>query len=295
MQSPHGITRVILVCLDGLRSDAVPLLPLPHIRALAACGATTFRGTTVEPSITAAALASVFTGVPPSVHGIQSDRFGLPRPTEPLITLPRLLNDHGLPTFGHLAALPRYFRGLGPRIAAQIGAAVRFEGVGASDILDHARGTLDRERCGLIFLHWPDADVAGHADGWMSPRYAAAARRLDDSLDRLVRSTGVLDDPATVLIAFADHGGGGLLARDHNSRHLLDVTIPIIVVGRQIARTDLAPGASLLDIPATIARLLGIKTPANYAGRTLSESIARAPHTSMPWIGAVAMPDSEAA
>ena len=139
MQSPHGIARVILVCLDGLRSDAVPLLPLPHIRALAACGATTFRGTTVEPSITAAALTSLFTGVPPSVHRIQSDRIGLPRPTEPLTTLPRLLHGHGLPTFGHLAALPRYFRGLGERIAASKARCIKT--IACSGLDGHAEQT----------------------------------------------------------------------------------------------------------------------------------------------------------
>lgn len=272
MPSPQGITRVILVILDGLRADAISMLPMPHLRALAALGAHTFRARTVEPSITTAALTSLFTGVTPDVHRIRSDRFGLPRPTEPLTPLPDLLREHGIPVFGHMATLPRPFRGVGARVAAQLGATVIFEGGGAEEILDRALRSLDNRRHGLTFLHWPDADIAGHTDGWMSPAYARGAQQLDESLDRLVRTTGVLDDPSTVLIALADHGGGGVRANDHDSGHPDDMTIPIVMAGGQVALTELPAGTLLVDIPATIPWLFGIRPPANYAGRPLREA-----------------------
>jgi arylsulfatase A-like enzyme len=274
MRSPIGISRVILVVLDGLRPDAIERFELTTLKYLAARGAHTLRGTTVEPSITAAAISSIFSGVHPHVHRIRSERIGIPRPTEPLTLLPRLLRDHGVPMYGHLAALPRPFRGLGSRLAAHVGANVTFAGNCAEEILDQAIVRLDRERNGVFFLHWPDADIAGHADGWMSPSYARGAAALDGAMARLVQSSGVLDDPSTVLIAFADHGGGGVIENDHGSRHPLDLTIPIVMVGGQVMATELAETTSLVDIPATVPWLLGIPAPANYAGRALTEGFA---------------------
>ncbi len=168
-------------------------------------------------------------------------------------------------------AISRLFRGAGTRLAAHVGAQVTFEGSGAEGILDQAIVRLEQERSGLFFLHWPDADLAGHSDGWMSPAYQCGARQLDGALERLARVTGVLDDPSTVLIACADHGGGGIVANDHCSRHLEDITIPIVMVGGQVVPADLGAGASLVDIPATVPWLLGIPTPTNYAGRALTE------------------------
>ena len=52
----------------------------PSIAAVAAGGAHTLEGVTVEPSVTAAALTSLFTGVGPEVHGIRSERRLIPRP-----------------------------------------------------------------------------------------------------------------------------------------------------------------------------------------------------------------------
>ncbi len=276
MESPQGIKRVILVVLDGLRADTTALFPLPHLGALAAQGTATFAARTVRPSITASAMTSLFTGVTPQVHGIESDRFGLPRGRERLVLLPRLLRDHGFPLHAFLHAIPRPYRGLAARLGDHLGATLTCAGDSADEILDVAWPTLRSVNRGVHFLHWPDADRAGHAHGWMSPEYTAAAQRLDSALDRLVRGSGVPDDPASVLIAFADHGGGGTNPRDHNSEHPLDTTIPMVVAGGQVVPGELAPMTSLLDIPATVAWLLGIDLPANYAGRPLVEAF-RAP------------------
>ncbi len=268
MDSPQGITRIILVVLDGLRADAIPLFPLPHLGALARKGAATFAGRTVQPSITAAAMTSLFTGVAPHVHGVKTDRFGIPRASEPLTLLPRLLRDNGFPVHAFLHAIPRPYRGAAARVGQHLGACISTTGENATEILDAALPTLATQRRGVTFIHWPDADRAGHAHGWASTQYRRAARDMDHAIDRLVReTTGVLDDPSTLLIAFADHGGGGAVPRDHNSQHPLDTTIPIVLAGGQVVIGELAPLASLLDIPATIAWALGLELPANYSGR----------------------------
>ena len=273
MRSPSGITRVIVVILDGLRADAIPLFPLPHLQRLAQRGAYTLAGQTVRPSITPAALASLLTGVGPEVHGVQSDRIAIRRPRGPLLTLPEHLGRHGVPVRAFRGVLPPLTRGVAAQITARLGIEATFKGHSADEILDAALPSLRRREPGVSILHWLDADRAGHAAGWGSGPYVAATKQLDATMGKMVEMLGVLDDPATLLIAFADHGGGGRVARDHNSAHPLDTTIPILLAGGQVMPQVLGYGASLLDIPPTIAWALGIQRPYLWVGRPLAEAL----------------------
>lgn len=273
MNAPAGIARVVVVVIDGLRADAIPLYQLPTLQSLARHGASTLAARTVTPSVTAAAMTSLLTGVSPATHGISSDRFGVPRHPDRLVPLPAWLRRHGIATRGYMTTLPRAFRGLGRRIGARLEAELAFVGAGATPILDRMLPSLDRHAAGLWLSHWPDADLAGHRAGWTSREYQRAAEEMDRAIARLLRETGVLRDPATVLIVLADHGGGGRRTHAHDSAHPLDATIPVLLAGGRVAQGALAPGTSLLDVPATVPWLLGLPTPSAYEGRVLSEAV----------------------
>jgi phosphopentomutase len=230
-------------------------------------------GRTVAPSVTACAMASLLTGATPERHGLQSERFHLPRPRGSIDPLPRLLARHALPSSVFLAKVPLLFTGLAHRIASHAGFShTRFRGAGCHDILDTARTTLKDQERGLILMHWPDADRAGHEHGWMSDKYADAARGMDRAVGRLVGELD-LDDPSTLLVALADHGGGGAVLNHHDSDHPLDRTIPVMLAGGAIRRGDLQAGASLLDIPATVCWVLGVPRPESYAGTPLRAAL----------------------
>ncbi|MDX2206474.1 MAG: alkaline phosphatase [Gemmatimonadales bacterium] len=269
MPSPSGISRVIVVVLDGLRPDAIVRFGLPRLGALLDTTAHTLTGRTVEPSTTASVLASLFTGVRPAVHGIRNEHGMLPSLVKRLTPLPRLLGRYRQPMFGYMRALPFGFRTIGTTLAARLGVRARFEGHDAESILAAARPGLDRTRRGVIYLHWPDADDAGHAHGWMSEGYAQAVRRLDESVGRVLDATGVLHDPETVIMFMADHGGGGTVADDHESDHPDDVTIPIVIGGGQVEPNLLPTGSSPLDVCATIPWLFGIVPPPDWQGSPL--------------------------
>lgn len=91
---------------------------------------------------------------------------------------------------------------------------------------------------------------------------------MDRALGQLMRVVD-LSDRSTVMIALADHGGGGRALRHHNSDHPADRTIPVIFAGGGVRPGTLPAGISLLDVPATILALLGIPRPASYAGQSL--------------------------
>jgi arylsulfatase A-like enzyme len=271
------VRRVILVVLDGLRPDALDAFALDHLRRLTALGAFTPHAQTVAPPVTAAAMASLLTGVPPQHHGLTSDHFHLPRPRGPIEPLPALVAGAGRPVTAFVRELPRPFRPLGRVIAARLGVrAPSFAGGGALDILQAARTAVRAQREGLIVLHWPDADTAGHAHGWMSPAYGAACRVLDTAFADLVGESGALHDPDTTVIALADHGGGGVRADDHVEDHPVNRTIPLWVLGGAIAPAALTGSVTLLDVAPTVAWLLGLPRPATWPGRPLREVLAPA-------------------
>ena len=82
------------------------------------------------------------------------------------------------------------------------------------------------------------------------------------------------DNPKGKNLRAGTGGGGGASPRNHHSTHPLDLTIPIVIAGGQVARTTLPTGSSLLDVPATVAWALGIQPPASWDGRPLHEAFA---------------------
>jgi predicted AlkP superfamily pyrophosphatase or phosphodiesterase len=264
--------RAIVVVLDGLRPDAIALHGLENVLRLARNGASTFNGVTVQPSVTAAAMASLLTGADPERHGLRSDRFHMPRPSGTIHPMPRELSRRGLPSSAFMAHVPWLMRPVASQLARALGFGnFRFRGGGAFEVLGTARNQLRSQESGLILLHWPDADRAGHAFGWMSPQYLEAARILDAALGLLMRVVNI-NDPGTLLVALSDHGGGGRALRHHNSDHALDRTIPIIFAGGSVRPASLPSGTRLVDVPATILAALGVPTPESYAGTSLTRT-----------------------
>lgn len=271
---PERCRRVVLVVLDGLRPDAIDTFELRALQALEASGASTRDAKTVRPSVTAAAMGSLLTGVAPEQHGLRTDRFHVPRPTLTLQPVPATLRAAGLLTSAFLARPPLLYRRLGHLLAARLGVeAAHFVDGDATRIAAATCATLSMQRSGFVLVHLPDGDRAGHAHGWMSPAYGQAARCMDDAVSAIAEQAFRDPPGSTVMMVCADHGGGGVVPDNHDSDHPLDRTIPIIMAGGGIAAGTQFGGASLLDVPATILSLLGVRRPACYAGRSLLELV----------------------
>src|SRR5262249_3931248 len=113
----------------------------------------------------------------------------------------------------------------------------------------------DRGPREFVVSYINDTDIAGHAWGWMSPAYLHAAATMDQALGQLEI---LLDEPDTLILLTADHGGGGVLPRDHDHPHPVNDAIPIMMLGsRTIPSTSGAGPAHLLDLPATILHAFG--------------------------------------
>lgn len=266
------VDRVILVVIDGLRPDAIGAFRLYHIARLRSHGASTLDAATVSPAGSWAALTSLMTGVPPDTHGVLSATPQLQAPFVPLDAVPELLAAAGLPSSAFLAEIPQMYRVFATRISERLGfTKIRFSGTSAHEILAAARHTLTNQREGLVVIHVPDLDVAGHRYGWMSPAYGEAAKRVDMTIGLAATLADVPRDPRTLMVLVSDHGGGGIDPKGHATVHEADCTIPLILAGNLNAAT-LAPPVSLLDVPATMLYALGVTIPATYVGRALREA-----------------------
>ena len=269
------VRRVILLVLDGLRPDAIERFDMTRLASLARRGAATFTATTVSPSVTAACMASIFTGVSPDRHGVDSSRFHLGRPREKLTPVPEVLDDARLRSEAFMARVPWFMTRIARQIARALHVDATFAGRESLEVLGAALPRLHAKRDGLLVLHWPDGDDAGHEHGWMSPQYEQAARRMDAALGGLIEAASLFETSDTLLVVMADHGGGGADLRDHDSAHPLDRTIPIVFAGGGVTPGALSGPISLLDVPPTILWALGAPVPRSYHGRVLMELFAR--------------------
>lgn len=270
MQSHTGVSRVVVVVLDGLRPDAIGHFRLTALSELMTGGAWSLDGSTVSPSVTVSAITSLLTGVSPDTHGLKGDRVFIPRAARELVAVPELLALVRVHSWGFVHHLPLIFRGVAARVARRLGfRRLCVDGSTASEILDAATPLLAEQNRGLFVMHWPDADAAGHRAGWMSDEYGRASRQLDLATDRLIN---LADDGRTMFVLLADHGGGGAKPNDHDSDNPADVTIPLIIWGAGVTPTWLS-SASVLDISPTILSAFGVAAPEWFEGRVLWEAL----------------------
>jgi arylsulfatase A-like enzyme len=262
----------VVVVVDGLRPDAVTETGMPNLFALMRRGWHAERAVTVRPSVTVAALTSLATGVSPARHGIRDSSPGrLPR-LRGLRPLPLELRRLGVGTTVLTPELPA-----ATRWAA--GALLRLGGVGrlvattsspaaiVQAAIDRLAGNTGRE---FVVVYLNDADLAGHAWGWMSAAYLQAARQVDTALARLMR---FCEDPESLVIITADHGGGGVLATDHDHPHPANDLIPLALMsGRVAPGLATSDPVTLLDIPPTVLHGFGGTAPAPYEGRVIHEA-----------------------
>jgi len=261
------IRRVVLLVIDGLRPDAVSPALMPTLATLAASGWSS-EGRTIRPSITIAALASLATGVLPERHGLVDARLPSLQQLSGLRPLPLVLKRHGHRTRIVAGPLPTPHRGLGRTL---LGLAGVDSLVSAPPRPRELALAAERERfrreAAFTVVYVNNCDQVGHRQGWMSPAYLDAARAADEAVG--VLADGILGDEAALLLVTADHGGGGVAPTDHDLPHPANDAIPIVAAGIRVLAGRGHGSASLLDLPPTILRALGVPIPKEYAGRAL--------------------------
>jgi len=272
------MARCVVVLVDGLRPDAISRVHAPALRALGHDYTRALHATTVRPSVTVAALASLATGVSPATHGLVEPGLGFLGRLGTLRPFARELSKHRIPAIVVAGALAPRSRPVAWALTACAGINLLAGPTdGAPRIAGQALRHLQRMPHGFAFVYLPDCDRAGHAHGWMSAPYLQAVRDVDDAVALL----HVLL-PDTLLIVLSDHGGGGVMPTDHDLPHPVNDWIPLILSGAGVRRHHtITDPVSLLDVPPTVLEWLGVPVPGVYEGRVLTEAFAPSRHAAV--------------
>lgn len=252
--------RVLVVSIDGLARRIITPDTMPNLCALARSGGSCFTARTVIPSITVPAHASMFSGVTPEVHGLLDNS---PRPPEG--DVPSFLaaaRAAGRTTASVLCWLPL------DRLVEPQAVTYRVAIDSGYDPGDDDRVTMEtidvlrRYRPDVTLTYLVSTDLAGHASGWGSDAYLAAAARVDELLGELVGVAG----PETAIVVTTDHGGVG---RTHADPVLDTLETFVVVRSQRVAPGSCWRAATILDIAPTVTDLLDIEPEPRWSGRSL--------------------------
>jgi arylsulfatase A-like enzyme len=279
VEYPVAVRRVILLSLDGVRAYALPYLPT--VSALTQRAVWTDAMETVVPALTLPAHLTMLSGRDVTEYGITVNTM-----------------DAGIAAVMRINGITPMFdwaRTAGMRSAAVAGVllvppeqraeAQSFFGVDTLEGADGDSHALAGSSVALIrgdtslsmlFVHYPDADFAGHTYGWiggdgaLTPAYRAALARMDTAIATLwTEIAPSVDAGHTAFIITADHGGGHgegcntieTATHTHCTAHPGDRLVPFLLVARDAVPGRIAASSSITQVGATVGALLGIPVP----------------------------------
>jgi predicted AlkP superfamily pyrophosphatase or phosphodiesterase len=273
--TPHrpipALSHVVILSVDGLRGDIALRANAPTLRALLAHGSFTMWARTTDVAVTLPSHMSMLTGVPPEKHRVdwnddQPGRY----PAWP--TLFELARQAGYSTA--MAAGKSKFHAFQEPGALDWSYVPSASVATDASVADTAVATIALHRPGVLFVHLPGVDSAGHRYGWGSQEQLDAITVADASIGRVLdalREEHLMD--STLVIVSADHGGAG---RSHGGVDPRSRFIPWIAAGPGVcASLDLTINANLSvrteDTFATAAYVLGITPPKRVDGKPVME------------------------
>lgn len=209
------VNRAAVVLVDGLGVDALKAR-IGHARTLAS---TLSASSVIEsgfPTTTAAALASLTTGLPPGEHGLVGytvldpahdrivnqltgwDEGLVPEEWQPFATVFERAVERGVEA---IVIGPERYRHTGFTRAVLRGAHYR-SAVSIQDRVGLAIEALREPGPGIVYVYIPELDQTAHAHGWESRQWTELLESVDAALRPLITSM----DARSGALLTADHG-----------------------------------------------------------------------------------------
>jgi len=261
--APHA-SRVLILSIDGLRPDAISLVPMLNLLSLMQISAYSLTAQTISPSVTLPSHTSMLTGLCPLKHDVDWNDY-----------IPELGYANGTDLFdlAHAAGLQTVMY-VGKEKLRQItepSSTDIFVYVNDRDLVVAERLIADfPQDFDLLFVHFATADDMGHEYGWLSSEQLSVLFRADEALSQILAELDARNlRDETMIIVTADHGGHDTT---HGSSSPEDMTIPWIASGPGIQPKQLTTQVRTMDTAATAAFALGLSIPPEWDGVPVMEA-----------------------
>jgi predicted AlkP superfamily pyrophosphatase or phosphodiesterase len=256
--------RVLILSIDGLRPDAIPLAPMPTLMKLLESSAYSLTAQSIRLSATLPAHASMLTGMCLNKHGVDWNDY-----------LPE--NEFAIGTdlfdLAHAAGLQTAMF-VGKEKLRQITQPTStdvFQFINDRDLIvtENLIQNFPAD-FRLLFIHFATTDDMGHVYGWLSGEQLSVIFRADQAIEKILAeldARGIRDE--TLIIITADHGGHD---DSHTSGYPEDRTIPWIANGAGIQPKQLTSKINTVDTAATAAYALNLPIPGEWDGVPVYEA-----------------------
>lgn len=248
--------KVLILTIDGCRPDSLLAARTPNIDKLWRQGAFSFLAVTDQFSVSGPSFTSMLTGVWHDKHNVLSNDYKKPN-TEKYPHFFRRIKMHRPDLF---TASVVWWQEL--HLILQPGDADHLV-VNMDDnvVAKAAVDTLVEKDPSVLFVHFNDADAAGHKHGY-GPQitdYLAAIEACDHHIGTILqalhgRKTYEQDD--WLVMVTTDHGG--LKTKTHGGDTPQELTVFIIAHGPSVAAGEIDGRPGVVDVAATALTHLGI-------------------------------------
>ena len=256
--------KVLLILVDGMRSDAITACGIPEFKRFYQEGTYSFHAKTVFPPVTLPCHMSLFHSVTPQKHGVLTNTI-VPQnyPVDGLVE--RLAAAGKRTAFFYMWEQLRDLCTAGNHLSYSW--FMSWRAYCKDEKLDwratrEAESHIQEFAPDFVFLYLGETDEYGHKYGWMSPEYLNCVRHAYTCIHHICAT---LPKDYHVIVT-ADHGGHG---RDHGEDVPEDMTIPIVFRGRRFPAGESARPLHILDIAPTILDILGLEPCDGWEGRSV--------------------------
>lgn len=275
-----GVEHVVVIGVDGLSPDGIDKAKTPVLDKLVKQGTSTMHARSVMPTVSSPNWASMIMGAGPEQHGVTSNDW-----TPEKFTIRPTAKGSGkmFPTIfgltrqqrpGSKIAVFHDWDGFG-RLFEREAVDVVDDADGPVKTIEHATAYLKDKKPLLTFIHLDHVDDAGHEKGHGTPEYYASVEEADRLIGLLLAAleeAGIAEK--TAVLVTSDHGGVGKV---HGGNSMAELEIPWILSGPGVlSGKEIQTPVNTYDTAATVAYLLGVKTPTCWIARPVHEAFAKA-------------------
>jgi predicted AlkP superfamily pyrophosphatase or phosphodiesterase len=266
--SEQSAEFALVITIDGLRPDAILKADAPNLKALIKEGSYTPSAKTVDPPKTLPSHTSLVTGLVPKKHLTFINEWIEDMGYVEFDTIFSLAKKEGFSTAMFVGKDKLNFIAV-PQSIDKL-EVVEYSPTSVKEISENFISYIKENKPRMTLIHFPEPDIPGHKEGWMSEEYLNALQRVDTELGNIInalKQIGIYEK--TFLVITSDHGGKG---KTHKGDHPYVTTIPWLAVGEGVKQDySIKEKVYIYDTAPTVLKTLGISPPQNIDGRVLEE------------------------